>query len=117
MSATFNIAKGRVNAYFDRVANNDPANSAIVLVLLQAAETDAVLQDYADLASLLAAAGNTEANFTNYTRKVLTDADISAPTVDNANDTQSVTIPSQTWANAGGTTDNTIVKAVLCYRH
>jgi len=31
----FNIAKGKVNEYVARVDGNDPANSALVLVLLK----------------------------------------------------------------------------------
>ena len=68
----FNVAKGKVNEYHDRVDNNDPANSAIIVVLLQVAEADATLQDYATLSALLAGA-NTECTFTNYARKVITD--------------------------------------------
>lgn len=111
----FNIAKGKVNAYTERVATNDPANSALVIVLLQAVEADATIQDYDTLADLLAAAGNTEATFTNYARKVLTDAEINAPTPDDSNNSQSSDAPDQTWSSAGGTTDNTLVKALVCY--
>jgi len=111
----FNIAKGKVNGYVDRVANNDPTNSAIVLVLLKAAEADATLIDYDDLSTLLAAAGNTEADFTNYARIVLTDADLTAPTPDDANDEQNADFPDQTIISAGGTTDNTLVKCIVCY--
>jgi len=110
-----NIAKGRINEYFSRVANNDPANSAIIVVLLQAAEADAVLIDYDDLATLLAAAGNTEATFTNYARKTLTDADITDPTPDDTNNWQSADMPDQTWTSAGGATNNTLAKLILCY--
>lgn len=111
----FNIAKGKVNEYMARVDGNDPTNSAIVVVLLKAAEADATLEDYDDLAALLGAAGNTEADFTNYARKVLTDADITAPTPDDTNNRQDADLPDQTWSSAGGTTDNTLVKAVICY--
>ena len=114
----FNVAKGRVNAYTERVANNDPANSAFVAVLLKAVEADAALMDYATLGALLAAGGgtaNVEADFTNYERKVLSDADISAPTVDNAADEQWSDIPDLLYTAAGGATNNTLVKAVICY--
>lgn len=111
----FNVAKGKTNEYVSRVAANDPANSALVIVLLKAAEADATLEDYDDLATLLAAGGNTEADFTNYARKVLTDAVISAPTPDDTNNNQSADFPDQTWTAAGGTTDNTLVKLLVCY--
>lgn len=111
----FNIAKGKVNAYTERVATNDPANCALVVVLLSAVEADSVLQDYDTLADILAAAGNTEATFTNYARKILTDAEISAPVPDDATDSQSSDAPDQTWSAAGGTTDNALVKALICF--
>jgi hypothetical protein len=112
----FNIAKGRVVEWYNRVESNDPANSAFVLVLLKAAEADAVLRDYDDLSALLGAAGNTEADFTNYARKVLTDAELAAlPAPDDTNDRYDIDLPDQTWTSAGGASNNTLVKAVLCY--
>ena len=112
----FNIAKGRVVEWYNRVENNDPANSAFILVLLKAAEVDATLRDYDDLSTLIAAAGNTEADFTNYARKTLTDADLAAlPAPDDTNDRYDVDLPDQTWTAAGGATNNTLVKALLCY--
>ena len=97
----FNVAKGKFAAYFDRVANNDPANSAIVIVLLKVAEADDTLKDYETLAALLAGS-NTEADFTNYARKVLTDAVISVTTPDHTNDRMDAPIPEQTFSSAGG---------------
>ena len=47
-------------------------------MLLKAAEADGVLEDYDDLGALLGAAGNTEADFTSYARKTLTDAELAA---------------------------------------
>lgn len=112
----FNIAKGRHVELVNRVKNNDPANSALVVVLLQAAEADATLLDYDDLQTLLAAAGNTEANFTNYARKVLTDAELPAQSPDDVNDRYDAGAPaSVTWTAAGGASNNTLVKAIVCY--
>lgn len=110
----FNIAKGRVNEYVNRVDSNDPTNSALVVVLLQVAEADATLEDYDDLGALLAGS-NTEATFTNYARKVLTDTDVTAPTPDDTNNRQDADIPDQTWTSAGGATNNTLVKMLVCY--
>ena len=118
MTEIFNIARGRVNAYVDRVVANDPANSALVVVLLKTAEADATLIDYATLSALLTAGGgtvNVEANFTNYTRKILTNTELSAPTVDNTTNEQYSTIPILVYANAGGATNNSVVKMVICY--
>lgn len=110
----FNIAKGKVNAYQERVANNDPANSAIVIILLKVVEADATLKAYDTLAAILAAV-NTEADFTNYNRIVLTDADLSAPIPDDVNNWQNADIPDQVYVSAGGAVDNSLVKVIVCY--
>lgn len=114
-NVVFNVSKGRQIEFWTRVKNNDPATSALVLVLLKTAESDSALIDYSTLAALLGAAGNVEADFTNYARVEYTDADISLPTTDNANDWQEAALPLKSIANAGGASDNTIVKAILCY--
>ena len=113
-NAIFNIALGRVNELHDRVVSNDPTNSALIIVLLKVAEVDATLKDYDTLALLLAGA-NTEANFTNYARKTLTNTELSASTVNDATDVRYADMPDQTWTAAGGTTDNTLVKLLVCY--
>ena len=59
-NTVFNIAKGKVNVYTERVVNNDPANSALVVVLLKVAASDATLKDQDTLAAVLAG-GSTEA--------------------------------------------------------
>jgi len=82
-NAVFNVALGRINELHDRVVGNDPANSALVIVLLKTAEADATLKDYTTLAALLAGA-NVEANFTNYARKVLTNTELTGSTADQA---------------------------------
>lgn len=113
----FNIAKGRAVELYNRVKSNDPANSAFVIVLLKAAEADGVLEDYDDLGALLGAAGNTEADFTNYTpRKVLSDAELAAlPAPDDTNNRYDIDLPDQTWTAAGGALNNTLVKLLVCY--
>lgn len=110
----FNIAKGKVNEYVDRVDGDDPTNAALVVVLLKVVEADGTLEDYDTLAAILAGA-NTEADFTNYARKVLDQDDVAAPAPDDANNRQEADIPDQTWSSAGGTTDNTLVKLIVCY--
>lgn len=42
----FNVAKGKWAEWHERVNNNDPANSALVIMLLKTAEADATLKDY-----------------------------------------------------------------------
>ena len=113
-----NYAKGRVNEFMNNIVNNNPANSALIIVMLKTAESNATLQDYASLGAALAAGGgtaNVEADFTNYARKILTDADLSAPTVDNTGNKQYSTFPAQTYTAPGGATNNTVVKVLTCY--
>ena len=83
----FNIAKGRVAELYNRVKTNDPANSALVAVVLATAglETDAVLKDMDTLAAVVAGTTNEVTN-TGYVRKVLTDADLVAFAADDTND-------------------------------
>lgn len=111
----FNVAKGRVNELVRRVDTNDPANSALVVVVLQSSGlvSDATLIDYATLDALLAGASN-EATNTGYARKVLTDADLSAPTPDNTNDRQEADIPDQTWTGVQAT-GGAWAKLIVCY--
>lgn len=101
-----NIAKGAFAEKF-----RDGAANGIVM-LLKAAEVDATLVDYADLAALLVPAGNTEATFTNYARKTALTGTI---TVDNTNDRVDVDLPDQTWTAAGGASNDTLVKLIVAY--
>lgn len=111
----FNIAKGRIVELYNRVKSNDPANAALIVVAFQVSEADALLEDYDNLSVLIAAA-NTEATFTNYARKVLTDADLAAlPPPDDTNNRYEVDIPDQTWISAGGALNNTLTKILICY--
>lgn len=111
----FNVAKGQTNEYQNRVANNDPGTAVLVVVLLQAAVADGALQDFDDLASLLADAGNTEANFTNYARIEYTDSDVIPAQVNDTSNFKFSDIPDPVWASAGGTVDNSLVKLLICY--
>ncbi len=112
----FNIAKGRTVELYNRIESNDPAASAFVVVLLKAAEADAVLEDYDDLGALLGAAGNTEAVFTNYARKTLTDVELAAlPAPDDTNNRYDIDLPDQTWTAAGNGANDTLVKMLVCY--
>lgn len=94
----FNIAKGRVVELYNRVDTNDPANSALVLLVLAVSgiETDATLKDKDDVSALLSGTTNEVTN-TGYARKVLTDADLVAFAPDDVNDRVDLDIPDQTW--------------------
>lgn len=108
----FNIAKGRVVEYYNRVENNDPANSAIILVPIETSglEADSVLIDKDDLAAVLSGTTNEQ---TTMGRKTLTDADLAAlPAPDDTNDRYEVSLPTTTWTAATG---NAISKILVCY--
>lgn len=107
----FNIAKGRVVEYFNRVDSNDPANSAIILVPLSVTDTEANLQDLDDLAAVIAAAPN-EAG-ASWGRKTLTDADLAAIAVDDTNNRFPATVPAVTWT--APTTGQNTVGLLVCY--
>ena len=112
----FNIAKGRVVEFYNRVKSNDPANSAFIVVILKVSEADATLIDYDNLGAVLGAAGNTEADFTNYARKVITDAELAAlPAPDDTNNRFDIDMPDQVFTSAGGAANNSLVKALVCY--
>jgi hypothetical protein len=106
----FNIAKGRIAYYASLPATSD----ALVLVLLKATglEADDTLNNYDDLASLLAAS-NDEADATNYTRKTVTSG--VTVTVDDTANRVDVDMPDQTWAALGGASNNSIGKLLVCY--
>lgn len=106
----FNIAKGRF-AYY---ATLPAASDALIVVLLKATglEADDTLNNYDDLSTLLAAS-NDEADFTNYARKTVT-ASVTV-TVDDTNNRVDVDMPDLTWVSAGGGTNNSIGKLLVCY--
>lgn len=105
----FTIAKGKIAYYAELPAAND----ALIVVLLKSAglQADDTLNNYDDLAALLAAA-NDEADFTNYTRKTLTSV---LPTVDDTNNRVDIDAADFTYTSAGGGTNNTVGKALVCY--
>lgn len=108
----FNIAKGRVVEYYNRVKSNDPANAAIILVPIETSglEADATLIDVDTLAALIAGTTNEQ---TTMGRKTLTDADLAAlPAPDDGNDRYDVSLPTVTWTGATG---NAISKIAVCY--
>lgn len=108
----FNIAKGRVVEYYNRVKSNDPTNAALILVPIETSglESDGTLIDKDDLAAVLSGATNEQ---TTMGRKTLTDSDLAAlPAPDDTNDRYDVSLPSVTWTGATG---NAISKILVCY--
>ena len=84
----------------------------LIIVLLKVAQADATLRDHDTLAAVLAAA-NTEADFTNYARKTITNANWSV-TIDDTGEDASADFADQTWTSAGGASNNTLVKLLVC---
>lgn len=94
----FNISKGRFAEFFNRVDQNDPTNSAIIIGLIASSgvESDATLKDLDTVTAMVAGATNESTN-TGYARKVLTDSDIAAFAPDDTNDRVDLDIADQTW--------------------
>lgn len=108
----FNIAKGRVVEYYNRVKSNDPANSALILIPIETTglEADATLIDVDTVTALLAGTTNEQSTMG---RKTLTDADLAAlPAPDDTNDRYDIALPTVTWTAASG---NAISKMVVAY--
>lgn len=108
----FNIAKGRIVELYNRVKNNDPANSALILVPIMTAglETDAVLIDADTLAAVLSGATDEQVTMG---RKVLTDVELAAvPAPDDVNDRYDLVLPTVLWTAAAGAP---ISKILVCY--
>lgn len=105
----FNNVKGEVKT----LASLPNANDALIVVLLKSSglEADDTLNNYDDLAALLAAT-NDECDFTNYTRKTLAGV---TNTVDDTNNWMDTDANDFTYTAAGGATNNTIGKALICY--
>lgn len=107
----FNIGKGREVELFNRVDQNEPANSVIVLVPLKVIDTEVNCQDFATLEAVLA--GTPDEQTEGASRKVLTDSDIAAIAVNNASNYFPATVPAVKWS-AFGSGKNTL-GLLICY--
>lgn len=108
----FNIAKGRVVEYYNRVKSNDPTNSALILIPIETSglESDATLIDVDTVTALLAGTTNEQSTMG---RKTLTDSELAAlPAPDDTNDRYDISLPTVTWTSAAG---NAISKIVVAY--
>lgn len=109
----FNIAKGRVGELYNRVDSNDPSAGTIVVCVIDAnGDTDATMKDQDTFSALIGGTANEVTN-TNYARKVLTDSDLAAISVDDTNDRFDYDIPDQTWTSVAAGTAWTDI--VICY--
>lgn len=109
----FNIAKGRVVEYYNRVKSNDPAASAIILVPLSASGTEAQGQDIDTLALVEADANFAEQSAGGWVRKTLTDTELAALAVDDTNNRFPAAVPEVTWT--GPTAGNNTTGLLICY--
>ncbi|HTE69090.1 MAG TPA: hypothetical protein VK942_10085 [Actinomycetes bacterium] len=120
-----NIARGKIAYYYYAVENSlvvtaagtpaltSTANAALIVLFLETTglEADDVLNNYDDLAALLAAANNEQ---TNQARKVLTDTDLAAvPAPNDTANTLNFIIPDIVWTALAG---NLISKLLVCFR-
>lgn len=99
----FNIAAGRTVELAHRVNNNDPTNSAFIIVALKSAglQSDALLVAHDTLAAVLAAS-NDEATNVGYSRLTVTTLTVA---VDDANGWVTLDMADPAWASvaaAGG---------------
>lgn len=115
MGYVFNIAKGRVAEFYNRVENNDPSTSALIVVVLATSglEAQSVLQDKDTLADVLSGATN-EVTGTGWNRKTLTDAELAAfPAPDDTNDRYGVAVPTFNWTPDVAADDSSLL--LVCY--
>jgi hypothetical protein len=115
----FNIAKGRVAEFYNRVDSGDPGTSrlTIVVLLLAGLEAEATLKDHDTLSALLAGTSD-EATNTGYARKTIVAGDIisipTSPSPDDANERMDLDIPDQTWT-AVAAAPGAWSKLLVCY--
>lgn len=114
----FNIAKGKAATYFTNVDAGSPANSRIIVVLLNitggASAEDGPLRDADTMAAIEALSNVAESTNTGYARKTLAGGDVSA-VVDDTNDWFNTDISDQTWTGVTNTGTGAIMKLVTLY--
>ncbi len=98
----FNIAKGKVGGYYDRVKNGDPADARLVVALFNVtggvSAEDAALIDADTLAAIEALANVAEITNSGYARQYITAAQLAASAPDDANNRFDLDIPDLTFA-------------------
>lgn len=110
----FNIAKGRIVEFYNRAENNDPTNSALILVPLSQSGTEAQGQDLDDLAAVEADANFAEQTGGGWVRKTLESVQLaSLPAPDDTNNRYAVALPSVTWT--GPTAGSNTTGLLVCY--
>jgi len=108
----FNIAKGRISEYFNRVDQNDPSTGVITLVPVSVAGTVANVGHMDSLDLVLAV--TTERTTSGWARVELTDTEILTTNYDpnDTDDRMDVSIPE---VSLGSPTADAIVGILVCY--
>lgn len=113
-SFTFNVAKGRGVEFYYRAENNDPTNSALILVPLSQSGSEAQGQDLATLAAVEADANFAEQTGGGWVRKTLESVQLASfPAANNTNNRYDVQVPSVTWT--GPTAGSNTTGLLVCY--
>jgi hypothetical protein len=109
----FNVALGRGIELARAVDVGSPANSRLIVVVINNGGTsDATMKDYDTLALLLADAGVAEVTNSGYARKTLAAADVTL-TLDDTGNTYAFTFSAQTWTTVAA--GDAWTDLVVCY--
>lgn len=92
----FNIAKGRVAQLCMNVDGGSPANSRLILIPFNTADTDDAVRDCDTVAAVEALASTAERTANGWNRKTLAAADVTV-TVDDTNNRVDIDITDQNW--------------------
>lgn len=107
----FNKGKGRLVELANRVTNNDPTNSAFIVVVLSVTgDQDAALTDADTMAAVEALANVAEVTNTNYGRKTVTTITV---TEDDTNNRTDVDFADQTWTSVAA--GDAWTDLIVCY--
>src|SRR5882757_251218 len=84
--------------------------ASLLVVMFRITETNLTLQTRLTLATVVA--NNTESAYTNYARIPVT----TGVAVSIASHVTKLTMPNQSWANAGGAVNEAITSLMICYK-
>jgi hypothetical protein len=104
----FNVSKGRVAEFVNRVKNNDPSTARLVIMVLDASglEVQSALEDSVSFAEVLDGTTNEHASMV---RKYFTDADAIASTPNYGSNFMESDMPDITWTAATGNATGALV--------
>lgn len=113
----FNVAKGHVSEYAERVLGADPANAEFIVVLLDNSVADATAEDYDDLSLVLGDASTDEASaVTNYARKETpTEVGGLSRTIDDSGNRIDIDVNDFTYTALGNGANALLSDLLFCY--